>query len=178
MRKTGYFTSFVLGVVTLVGFCTMNVDNVYGQGSPVYFGEHCWEGGGGVLTLGMTHMGDGHISFCGLATRDPYEWAINGNLEVVGNSVVMTSTEAATLLGGNFMFSRIADAALDLSTMDGTANFMEMNWNDGIISFDHYSIDLTYIDCGSDQSSDGVDKREELIKFLRMYSTTPEDSLD
>ena len=73
------------------------------------------------------------------------------------------------------MFSRVADATLDLSTMDGTANFIEMNWDGGVISLDHYSIDLTYVDCDSYQSSDGVDKREELIRFLRMYSTTPEE---
>jgi hypothetical protein len=163
----------VLCFITSVGFGTMAVDNAYGQRGPVYLGEHCWEGGGGFLTLGLTHMGDGHVSFCGLASEDPFNWAMNGNLEVVGNSVVATSTEAATLLGGTYMFSRVGDVTLDLSTLDGTANFMDATWDGGVITLEHYSIDITYVDCGSDQSSEGVDKREELIRFLRKFATTP-----
>jgi hypothetical protein len=73
------------------------------------------------------------------------------------------------------MFSRVGNATLDLSTLDGTAHFMDTVWDNGVITHEYYSFDITYIDCSWDQSSSGVDKREELIGFLRMYSTTPEE---
>jgi hypothetical protein len=163
-------------VVTLtVCFSIMNVDNAYGQGSPVYIGEYCWEGGGGFLRMGLTHMGGGHVSFSGLVTMAPNDWAMNGNLEIVGNSVLVTATESAALLGGTYVFSRVSNATLDLSTLDGTGHFMDMTWDGAEPFLDYYTIDLTYVDCGSDQSSDGVGKKEELIRFLRKYSSTPEE---
>jgi hypothetical protein len=153
----------------------MDVGNVYGQRSSVYLGEHCWEGGGGFLRMGLTHMGDGHVSFCGLVTETPAPWTMIGNLEVVDNSVLVTSTESATLYGGTIMFSRVADATLDLSTLDGTAHFLETTWDGVDITLEHYSFDITYVDCGLDQSSNEVDRREELIRFLSKYSTTPKE---
>jgi hypothetical protein len=170
----------LLGIVIVmsVSFSMMNVDRAYGQGSPVYLGEYCWEGGGGFIRVGLTHMGEGHISVCGTASQTSFEWAVTGNLEVVGSIVLGTSTEAGTLYGGTYMFSRISDIVLDLSTLNGTANFMVMTWDDEVCSLDHYSFDLTYVDCETELSSDGVDKREELIRFLRLYSRTPEENLD
>jgi hypothetical protein len=166
----------LLGIVLVmsVSFSMMNVDRAYGQGSPVYLGEHCWEGGGGFITLGVTHMGDGHVSFCGLSE----DWTINGNLEVVGSSALITSTESGMFLGGAIVFSRIATATLDLSTLDGMAYFIETICENGVVTHDNYSFSLSYVDCGSDQSSNGVDKREELIRFLRTFATTPEENLD
>jgi len=164
-------------VVALVGFTTMNVDRAYGEGSPVYLGEHCWEGGGGFITLGLTHMGDGHVSFCGRSGMTS-DWTINGNLEVVGNSLLITSTESGIFFGGAFVFNRVGTTILDLSTLDGMVYLIETNWEGGVISQDQYSFAVAYVDCGLDQSSGGVDKREELIRFLRMYSTTPEEQLD
>ncbi len=167
-------TSFSFVIVIFVGFGMINVDEAYGQGTPVYLGEHCWEGGGGFLRLGLTHMGDRHASFGGLVTNDLSNWAINGNLEVVGNSILVTSTEATTSLGSPQMMSRVAEAVLDLATLDGTASFMEMTWEGGVGYLDHYSFDIIYVDCDTDMSQEGVDKREELIRFLRLYSTSSE----
>ncbi len=166
----------VLAFMAFVVFTTMNVGEAYGQGTPVYLGEHCWEGGGGFLRLGLTHMGDRHVSFGGLVTDDLSNWAINGNLEVVGNSILVTSTEATTSLGSSQMMSRVAEAVLDLATLDGTASFMEMTWEGGVGYLDHYSFDITYVNCGTGLPSDGVDKRDELIRFLSKYSTTPEEN--
>jgi hypothetical protein len=176
MKSVKVITYLYLVIAVFTGYSMINVDNAYGQGSPVYLGEHCWEGGGGFITMGLTHMGDRHLSFCGLVTETEVPWAINGSFEVVGNSVLITSTESATLSGGTIVFARIADATLDLSTLNGTAHFMEMAWAGGDPFLEYYSFDITYVDCGTGLPSDGVDKRDELIRFLSKYSTTPEEN--
>lgn len=167
-------TSLSFVIVIFVGFGMTNVDKAYGQASPVYLGEHCWEGGGGFLRIGLTHQGEGHVIGNGLASQAPYDWAVNGSLEVVGSNLLLTHTESATFEGGAYMFSRVGNTVLDFETLDGTAYFMEMNWENDVCSLDHYSFDITYVDCETGLSSGAVDKREELIRALRLYSTSSE----
>lgn len=174
MHSVQKMTLLGLVMVVSVGFSMMNVDEAYGQNTPRYIGEYCWLADGGFLRLGLTHQGDGHVSFAGLVTSAPYEWPMNGNLEVVGNEVLVTSTEALALGGGTSMMARVAEAVLDLTTLNGTAYVMEMSWDGIVCSLNHYEMALTYVPCETDESSEGADKREELIRFLRRYSTTPE----
>jgi hypothetical protein len=179
MRKNGYFTSFVLTVITLVGFSIPNIDKAYCAGNPVYLGEFCWDtSSGGFLRVGITHMGDRHLTLCGTIAQDFVERTINGNLEVVGNSAVITFTDAETFNGGTIMTARVGDAILDISTLDGTAGIMVMRWEDGVTSIDHETDVLSSVDCDTSPSSDGVDKRVELKRIFRTFATTSEEDVD
>jgi hypothetical protein len=175
MHSIQKITLLGLVMVVSVGFSMMNVDEAYAQHNPRYIGEHCWVADSGLLRLGLTHQGDGHVSFCGLATWPPYDWAMNGNLEVVGDEVLVTSTEAVTMDGGTFMIARVAEAVLDLTTLNGTARFMEMNWDGTVCNLDHYEMPLTYMPCDRDEASDFSHKREELVRFLRSISQENEE---
>jgi hypothetical protein len=178
MKKTRNFTSFVLCAVAFVGFSTIEVENAYCSDGPTYIGEYCWlTESGASLRIGITLVGDGHFSACGTASQAGLEWNINGNLELIGGNVVITFTDAVTYDGGATMMSRVGDAVLDLSTLDGTANFLEMRWEAGVTSVNHYSEGLTSVDCDPDLPQDGLDMREELIRFLKTYSKTTEESV-
>ena len=158
-----------LVIVVSVGFSMMNVDKAYG--APRYLGEHCWEGGGAVMKLGMTLMGDGHVSFCGSSTCPLWgEYAISGNLEVVGNQVVATGTGAATSYGAATMMARVSQTILDFATLNGMMYIMDMTWDGTVCSLEHYSTPIYYVPCETDGSQDGADKKEELIRFLRSIS--------
>lgn len=139
----------LLGIVLVafVVFSAMNASEAYGQGSSVYLGEHCWEGGDGFIRIGMTHMGDGHVIGGGLATVTGADWAINGNLELVGDNVLLTHTESATLYGGTHVFSRVGNTVLDFETLNGTSHFMEMHWENNVCSLEYDFFDITYVDC-------------------------------
>lgn len=178
MKKTGNFASIILCVVALVGFNSIDVENAYCADGPRYLGEYCWlTESGAILRVGITHMGDGHYSGCGTASQAGLEWNINGNLELIGDNVIVTFTDAMTYDGGTTMMGRVGDAVLDFPTLDGTANFMEMRWEDGVTSVNHTTEDLISVDCDPDLSQDGLDKREELIRLLKAYSKTAEESL-
>jgi len=157
----------------------MNVDNAYCAGNPVYLGEFCWDtSSGGFLRVGITHMGDRHLAFCGTISQDFVERTINGNLEVIGNNAVITFTDAETFSGGTVMTARVGDAILDISTLDGTAGIMVMRWEGGVASIDHDTDALFSVNCATSQSPDGVDKREELKRILKAFAATPEEDLD
>jgi len=118
-------------------------------------------------------MGDGHFTGNGRVSGSGLEFAINGNLEVVGSSVVLTFTDAVTFFAPDeYMTSRVGDATLDISTLSGTANFMAMVWENSASYIEHYSEGLTSVDC--EENPDGVDKRDELKRFFRQYVTTLE----
>jgi hypothetical protein len=157
---------------------TMSLGEAYGQGSPVYLGEHCWEGGGGFLRIGLTHQGDGHVIGGGLASDAGADWAVDGSLELVGDNLLLTHTESATLVGGTYVFSRVGNTVLDFETLNGTSHFMDMTWENNTCTLDHYSFDVTYVDCESGLPSEAADKREELKRLLRIYSTKPEENRD
>jgi len=175
MRRSRYFLSFILCVITFAGFSSTNVDNAYCADGPLYIGEYCWETESSFVRLGFTLMGDRHFTCCGIAEQLGIEWAVNGNLEVVGDSVVMTITGAEVLDGGMTMYSTVSHVILDISTLNGTSNNMDMIWENGVCSLDHNSVILYSVSCGKSVSPDGVDKREELIRLLKKYSSTPEE---
>jgi len=176
MRKSRYFMSVVLCVIAFAGFSSTNVDNAYCMEGPLYIGEYCWETESAFVRLGFTLMGDGHFTFCGIVDQPGIdEWPVNGNLEVVGDSAVMTVTGASVLDGGVTMISTVSHLILDISTLDGTANNMDMIWEDGVCSLDHELSILNSVSCDKSMSPDGVDKREELKRILRKFATTPEE---
>jgi hypothetical protein len=165
-------------MATLFGFTTINVDNAYCVKHPVYLGEYCWQAEDGFLRIGITHMGDKHLFGCGSATGPAYKFAINGNFEVDGSSVLLTFTDSASFYEDTFMQSRVGNAILDIDTLDGKANFMVMKWENEACSLEHYSMDVTSVPCDGSQSRDGVDKIEKLKTLLKSFVTTPEEKQD
>lgn len=153
----------------------MSADNGYCAGNPVYLGEFCWDtSSGGFLRIGITHMGDRHLTFCGTVSQDLGDRAIHGNIEVIGNRAVITFTDAETFSGGTDMTARVGDAILDISTLDGTAHSMVMRWEDGVASLDHEMEVMVSVECNTSRSPDGVDAREELKRLLISFAVSQE----
>jgi len=176
MKKFRYFMSFVLCIVTLVSFSSINVDNAYCADNPVYIGEYCWLNGYGDLNrIGITLMGDGHFTYSGTLTSAGSEFGTTGNLEVVGNSVIGTVVGSRTYDNNTATYSYVGDFILDVSTLDGTYGTMVLRWEQGECFIEHDLSTLTSVSCGDSFSPDGVDNREELIRLLKMYSTTAEE---
>ena len=175
MKRTRHFASLILCVVAFAGFSMIDTQNAYCADGPTYLGEYCWlTDSGAILRIGITLVGDGHFLGSGTASQSGLEWNINGNLELIGGDVVITFTDALTISETNFMMSRVGDAVLDISTLDGTANFLEMNWENGVTSVTHFTDGLTSVECDVSSSQDGVDKRDELIRLLKEYTETTE----
>jgi hypothetical protein len=159
-------------VVISTSFHKMNIDEAYCAVNPVYLGEFCWDtSSGGFLRIGITHMGDRHLTFCGTVSQDLGDRAIHGNIEVIGDNAVISFTDAETFSGGTDMTARVGDAILDISTLDGTAHSMVMRWEDGVASLDHETEVLHSVECGTSPSPDVVDEREELKRILRTIAT-------
>ena len=174
MRRIGYFLSFVLCTVVLIGFSTIDTENAYCGKNPVYLGEYCWVAENGFLRTGITHMGDRHLFGCGSAVVKGYKFAINGNFEVTESSLLLTFTDSVSYDEFKVMYSRVGNATLDIDTLDGTSSIMNMIWEGGETFVEHTTDSLFSVPCDKNLSPDGVDKREELKTLLKSFVTTPE----
>jgi len=96
--------------------------------SASYLGDFCWErDGGGLVRLGLTHMGGGHLQLNGWAdTSGPGQLTVVvGAGEIANDKLTLTlhfsgETEAIVWAG-------TGRAVLDAVTLDGTIELLEIS---------------------------------------------------
>jgi hypothetical protein len=175
MRKiTSVRTALFVLMVTAVTMIPFG--NACGQGTPLYIGEYCWEGDDDSFTrIGITLMGEGHFLFSGTVT-DPgsgNNFPVHGNIEIDGTNVIMAAV--ASLTQNGTVVSSVGNIVLDISTLDGTSDMIHQRYEGGLIILGHEAHDLYSVSCDGSAAADGIDKREELKKLLKKYSTLSDE---
>jgi hypothetical protein len=94
---------------------------------PKKHGELCWETGapGELVRLYVTNMGNGHYLVLGSVAENGNIQAVHGNAELVGEEVIMHVTASGSDEYEVFGFQ--GSVALDLSTLDGTADGISLS---------------------------------------------------
>ena len=97
-----------------------------------YLGNFCWEvtsfndkGGPVLIKTGVTSIGDGHFILTGILTSPTILGiAINGNAEIVGNTIYVSIIGSNISNGNSVVGSTTMNATLDLNKKSGTYSSM------------------------------------------------------
>jgi hypothetical protein len=118
-----------------------------------FLGDFCWQinfqgsPGTGLLKLGVYEKEGGHFALYGTIFDGSATTPINGNAEIIDGQVLLTGLDS--IFTSPDIFSNVSNAALDLSTLNGSFSRMILEVDTAQTTFDVLFIlgTLTLISC-------------------------------